>query len=138
MGGSNNNNNNNNNPSAPTRDPPPPISVVPYLSIFRYCEAYEWTLITVGTIAAVAGGAALPFFSVLLGEVITAFGTRTSRVRYDPRPILRSWSLLLLSTNPHTNTLLLTHTHTYTHIHTHTHTPRSLRRISENSLTDRT
>lgn len=47
---------------------------VPYWTIYRYCSGLDYALIAVGTLGALVGGAALPVFSILLGEVVSAVG----------------------------------------------------------------
>jgi ATP-binding cassette subfamily B (MDR/TAP) protein 1 len=46
--------------------------------LFRFTDKIDYFLITIGTIAAVANGAALPGFTILWGNMINSFGVSNS------------------------------------------------------------
>eukprot|EP01132_Coremiostelium_polycephalum_P002116 gene2116-2605_t len=46
---------------------------VPFLSLFRFADRIDRTLMFFGTIAAIANGAAMPMVSIIFGDIIDAF-----------------------------------------------------------------
>ena len=57
---------------------PEPASLLSYWTLYRYCRPLDWFLVIVGTLGAMAGGASMPVFTIILGRVINTFGQATS------------------------------------------------------------
>lgn len=48
---------------------------VPFARLFAYADCFDWLLMIVGTLAAIAHGAALPVYLDFFGQVISWFGS---------------------------------------------------------------
>ncbi|KAL5340193.1 P-loop containing nucleoside triphosphate hydrolase protein [Aspergillus crustosus] len=61
-----------------------PTPKVGYFQIFRYAEGWDWVFLGLGGICAVAGGAALPLFTVFFGNITSTFrDVATYSMPYD-------------------------------------------------------
>jgi len=61
---------------------PPPS--VPFFRLFAYADALDWTLMTLGSVAAAIHGAALPLYLYVLGRIINLFGSYQQDVISNP------------------------------------------------------
>lgn len=61
---------------------PPPS--VPFFRLFAYADALDWTLMTLGSVAAAIHGAALPLYLYVLGRIIDLFGRYQEDVISNP------------------------------------------------------
>jgi hypothetical protein len=73
------------------KDPLPP-PVVPFVRLFAYADAYDWLLMTVGTMAAIVHGAALPVYLFFLGKIINLFALYQQDLNVDGQHHLSSGS----------------------------------------------
>ncbi|KAL1969025.1 hypothetical protein VTN77DRAFT_859 [Rasamsonia byssochlamydoides] len=61
----------------------PPVKVT-FFSLYRYADTWDWIIIFISAICAIAGGAALPLFTILFGQLTTAFqGIVLNTISYD-------------------------------------------------------
>ncbi|KKA21933.1 Xenobiotic-transporting ATPase [Rasamsonia emersonii CBS 393.64] len=61
----------------------PPVKVN-FFGLYRYADAWDWLIIFISAICAIAGGAALPLFTILFGQLTTAFqGIFLNTMSYD-------------------------------------------------------
>ena len=65
-----------------TEEPPPPS--VPFFRLFAYADALDWTLMTLGSVAAAVHGAALPLYLYVLGRIINLFGSYQQDINASP------------------------------------------------------
>lgn len=61
---------------------PPPS--VPFFRLFAYADALDWTLMTLGSVAAAIHGAALPLYLYVLGKIIHLFGSYQQDITSNP------------------------------------------------------
>ncbi|KAF6175606.1 hypothetical protein GIB67_022608 [Kingdonia uniflora] len=54
------------------------VNTVPYYKLFSFADSYDILLMVLGMIGAVLSGMAMPFMSILLGNLTDAFGQSTS------------------------------------------------------------
>ncbi len=73
------------------KDPLPPPAV-PFVRLFAYADAYDWLLMTVGTMAAIVHGAALPVYLFFLGKIINLFALYQRDLNVDGQHHLSSGS----------------------------------------------
>jgi hypothetical protein len=73
------------------KDPLPPPAV-PFVRLFAYADAYDWLLMTVGTMAAIVHGAALPVYLFFLGKIINLFALYQQDLNVDGQHHLSSGS----------------------------------------------
>ncbi|KAG0562857.1 hypothetical protein KC19_9G176700 [Ceratodon purpureus] len=69
-------------------EPPPPS--VPFFRLFAYADALDWTLMTLGSVAAAVHGAALPLYLYVLGRIINLFGSYQQDINANPGVSLSS------------------------------------------------
>lgn len=56
----------------------PAAGSVPFFRLFAFADPMDYLLLTIGTVAAVAHGAALPVFFLFFGNLIDGFGSTES------------------------------------------------------------
>jgi hypothetical protein len=62
---------------------------VPIWRLFQYADGFDVLLMVVGSVAAIASGVARPLMTLLLGQLINAFGANLSDPNYLYRQVVK-------------------------------------------------
>lgn len=68
------------NPEQVSYEQEKPAEPVGFFSLFRFAKPADYALMTVGTIAAICNGAAMPLFALLWGDMIDSFKSQADMV----------------------------------------------------------
>ncbi|KAL2642330.1 hypothetical protein R1flu_009917 [Riccia fluitans] len=76
-------------------NPPEPVVLAPYARLWSFATPFDFLLVVIGTLAAAAHGASLPFVFYLLGRLVDSFGSNQQNLEQAYREICQI-SLILV------------------------------------------